>query len=106
MPPEKNPELKRLRTKLSIDILWIYILGILKEKPLHAYALRKEISERFGFKPGNVTAYVVLYKLKNRGFVSAKAEANRTVYSITEKGKGLFKEAEKEFSTRQRLIFK
>lgn len=105
MPLEKTPEIKRLKTKLTVELLWIYILSILKEKPMHAYVLRKEISQRFGFKPGNVSAYVVLYKLKGRGFVSAKKQGNRTVYNISPKGKGLLKDAEKEFSEKQRLIF-
>ena len=106
MALDKTSEMARLKTKLTVDLLWIYILGLLKEKPMHAYIIRKEISERFGFLSGNVSAYVVLYKLQSRGFVSGKEEGNRTVYSITAKGKELFKEAEKEFEKLQKTIFK
>lgn len=105
MALDKTSEMARLKAKLTVDLLWIYILGILKEKPMHAYIIRKEISERFGFLPGNVSAYVVLYKLQGRGFVSSLKKGNRTVYSITAKGRELFKEAEREFENLQKTIF-
>lgn len=100
-----SAEIKRLKTKLSVELLWLYILKLLKEKPLHAYAIRKEIMERFGFLPGNVTAYVVLYKLQARGFVEAKQEGNKTVYSITKQGKMLFAEGKKEWEKTGKQIF-
>lgn len=93
--PYDSPELKRLKSKMTIELLWLYILSILKKKDMHAYALRFAIHKRFGFLPGNVTAYVVLYKLQSRGFVKKKSSGNRVVYSITPKGKELTKSAEK-----------
>jgi DNA-binding PadR family transcriptional regulator len=105
MSLKNSREMVRFRGKLTTDLLWIYLLGILREKPMHAYALRSEIEKRFGFLPGNVSAYVVLYKLQSRGFVSSLQNGNRTVYSITLKGKELLKEAEKEFSAKQKMLF-
>jgi DNA-binding PadR family transcriptional regulator len=102
---EKSREIARLKEKLGIEVLWVYILSLLKKAPSHAYVLRKEIHEQFGFRPGNVSVYVVLYKLEGRGFVSAKREDNRKVYSITEKGKKLFSLAGKEFSEREKILF-
>jgi len=101
---EKSKEIDRLKRKLGIELLWIYLLSMLKKKSSHAYVLRKEIKEKFGFLPGNVSAYVVLYKLKNRGFVSAKKEGNRTVYSITAEGKKLLKDAKKELDNTLKII--
>ncbi len=92
----KSRELERLRRKLGIELLWVYLLSMLRKKPSHAYVLRKEIERKFGFLPGNVSAYVVLYKLQSRGFVSSKQQGNRTVYSITGDGKKLLAEAKKE----------
>jgi len=92
----ESREFQRLATKLGVQLLWIYILALLKKKPSHAYTLRKRISEEFGFLPGNVSAYVVLYKLQSRGFVSTKQDGNRTVYTITRDGKRLLSEAKKE----------
>ena len=104
MAAEKSREIDRLRRKLGVELLWIYLLRMLKNKPSHAYVLRKQIEQEFGFLPGNVSVYVVLYKLKNRGFVSAKKEGNRTVYSITKVGKELLKEAKKELQRIEGLL--
>ncbi len=101
---EKSRELTRLKRKLGVELLWVYILSLLKKKPSHAYVLRKEIEAKFGFLPGNVSAYVVLYKLQNRGFVSAKKEGNRTVYTITSSGKTLLKEAKKELENTLKMV--
>lgn len=100
-----SPEIKRLLQKLSVDILWVYILSLLSKHPAHAYALRKKIMEKFGFLPGNVTSYVVLYKLESRGFVFAKAEHNKKIYRITVKGKKLLEEAKKVFKEKQKIVF-
>lgn len=100
-----SPEIKRLKDKTGIEILWIYILSLLKKKPCHSYLLRKKIEKEFGFLPGEVTVYVVMYKLKSRGYVSSKREENKVVYSITKKGKELLKEAEKIMKKRNKTIF-
>ena len=97
MPKAKESrEIERLKRKLGIELLWIYLLSMLKKKPSHAYVLRKEIEEKFGFLPGNVSVYVVLYKLKKHGFVRAKRDGNKSVYHITASGKSLLKEAKKK----------
>lgn len=84
--------LKELNTK---DCLWIYILSILKRKPMHAYAIRKEVEKRFAFRPGNVTSYKVLYLLKKSGYVSKRTSGRTVVYSITGSGRKELKEAAK-----------
>lgn len=98
-------EIKRFKRKLTVDLLWVYILSILRKKPMHAYALRKEIKKKFGFLPGNVSAYVVLYKLAGRGYVSSKAVGTRKMYNITKKGKKLFSAAKAEFKGMQKKLF-
>lgn len=102
---EQSAEIKRLKSKLSIEVMWLYILKLLKEKPLHAYAIRKKVVEKFGFLPGNVTAYVVLYKLETRGFVEAEQEENKKVYSITPAGKRLFDAGKLEWGNRSKQLF-
>jgi DNA-binding PadR family transcriptional regulator len=96
MPAAKSREIERLRRKLGIELLWIYILSMLKKKPSHAYVLRAQVEEKFGFLQGNVSVYVVLYKLEKHGFVSVKHEGNKSVYSLTSEGRALLKEAKKE----------
>jgi DNA-binding PadR family transcriptional regulator len=78
--------LRRLADLNTKECLWIYILRILKDGPVHAYVLREEVSKRYGFMPGNVTAYRVLYSLKADGLVSKKSDGRKEVYTITPKG--------------------
>ena len=104
MSASKTREIVRLKRKLGVELLWIYLLSMLKGKPSHAYVLRKQIEKKFGFLPGNVSVYVVLYKLQDRGFVRAKKDGNRSVYSITVKGKELLKEAKKELQNTLDLV--
>ena len=99
------PELRRLEEKLTKEVLWLYVLSILSEKDAHGYVLRKQILEKFGFLPGNVTSYVVLYKLESRGFVFAKTVQNKKIYSITAKGKKLLKKAEQVFKKKMEMVF-
>lgn len=85
--------LKRLKLLNTKECLWVYILRMLSDEPSHAYTLRKEIEKRFGFKPGTMTAYKVLYLLSKSGFVTKKEEGRKKIYRITEKGENALKEA-------------
>ena len=96
----QSPEIVRLEHKLGVELLWVFILSILKRENCHAYILRKKISDQFGFLPGNVSAYVVLYKLETRGFVKTTTEGNRVVYSITDSGKKLLDMAKKKIAAK------
>lgn len=102
---KNSPEITRLRTKLGVELLWIYILTLLKKQSSHAYVLRKKIEEEFSFTPGKVSAYVVLYKLKSRGYVSSKKNEAKKIYSITSKGKFLLKEAQKVLKEKENQLF-
>ncbi len=85
--------LRRLAELNTKDCLWMYILRIIRDGPAHAYTLRKEIERRFGFRPGTVTAYRVLYSLRAAGFVTTGSEGRRVVYSLTQKGRRALSEA-------------
>ena len=81
--------LKRLKKKTTTENLWIYILRLLKEKPMYAYELNKNIQERFDFEIGTVSAYVILYKLLKEGYVDTEwreEERQRKYYTITKEG--------------------
>ena len=78
---------EKLNKNNTIDCLYPYILKILSDKPVHAYVLRKEIEKRFGFRPGSVTAYKVLYLLKKEGLVEKTQKDRIKVYTITQKGR-------------------
>ena len=50
----KSPEIGRLKRKMGVEMLWIFILSLLKDKESHAYILKKKIEEEFDFITGNV----------------------------------------------------
>ncbi len=96
--------MEKLRRNNTHECLWPYILRILKDKPSHGYVLRKEIERRFGFKPGKVTAYLVLYSLTKKGYVEKKKIGRRQVYRITSKGRELLRKAVNFYSERARIL--
>jgi len=98
--------LKRLIELNTKDCLWVYILRTLEDGPTHGYAIRKEIEKRFGFRPGTVTAYKVLYLLSKSGFVKKAASGRQKVYAITPSGKKALKGAEDFYKSRVKALQK
>jgi len=75
---------KRLKRKLTIETLWIYVIAVLKKHgALHGYGVKKRIKEEFYFNPATITTYTVLYRMEREGLIE-KAESN--TYKVTEKG--------------------
>lgn len=91
----------RLQRSNTIDNLWLYILFLAKKQPIYAYRLQKDVEEKFGFHPGKITPYRVLYRLEQDGFVKSGMEERRRIYRITEKGK---KELEKAKDLYKKLV--
>ncbi|MCL7382906.1 MAG: PadR family transcriptional regulator [Thaumarchaeota archaeon] len=83
---------RRLTRKITIENLWIYVLSLLRDGPVYGYEVRDRIFKRFGFRPGKITCYVVLYKLEKENLISSRRVdeksrgAPRKYYFITEKG--------------------
>lgn len=96
--------LKRLEHLNTKENLWIYILKILEKSPTHAYTIRKEIHGRYGFRPGTMTAYKVLYLLRKEGFVTKARDGRKRVYTITEKGRRNLSGAIKFYRERVRML--
>lgn len=84
--------MERLKNKTTKELLWVYLLHLLKERDMYAYEIRKKINKEFGFSPALVTSYVVFYKLEREGYVAAKWKENKKYYSLTAKGEKLLKE--------------
>jgi len=95
---------KRLQKMNTIGNLWIYILSLLKKRSVYGYELQKVIFENFGFTPGKITSYRVLYRLEEEGFVKSKTKKMRRVYEITEKGKKEVKGAKEFFKNLTEII--
>ncbi len=95
-----KPPSERFEKSMTVDNLWIYVLRLLKRGNMYPYEMREKIKEEFGFLPGNMTAYIVLNKLKMGGFVKilkkGKAKGpERTYYTITPKGEKELEKAKK-----------
>lgn len=84
--------MKRLKTKTTKEILWIYLLKLLKKREMYAYEIKDELKKSFGFEPALITSYVVLYRLEREGFVETRWDENKKFYRLTSKGKGLLDE--------------
>lgn len=78
---------ERLQKSNTKENLWIYILTVLKKEPAYAWDLPGIIEKEFGFRPGNITPYRVLYRLSDQGFVKSALQDRRRVYKITDLGK-------------------
>ena len=98
--------LKRLRELNTKECLWVYILNLLEKEPMHAYALREQIYRKFGFRPGTVTAYKVLYLLSRDGLVEKKVSGRQKIYSVTPEGSKSLKEAVSFYKDRARILGK
>ncbi len=102
---------RRLKKNVTIDLLWIWVLKLLKESPKYAYELKNEMSKKFGFSPATVTNYKVLYLLKNEGIVrkvemrSGTERIDRKYYEITEIGDKLLVEAKEYFKQLFQKLF-
>lgn len=96
--------LKRLMELNTKDNLWVYVLRILADEPMHAYAFRDEVKKRYGFLPGTVTAYKVLYLLRKGGYVDKQTQGRQKIYSITPKGRKALKEASDFYKERVRML--
>ena len=85
----------RLKNKITKEVLWVYILRLLKERPMYAYELKQRIKEAFDFEPATVSSYVVLYKLEKDGYVTAEwqesgtGKPSRKYYKLTPEGEQL-----------------
>lgn len=90
---------ERFKRKLTIENLWIYVLSLLNESPKYGYEIWASIKKRFGFSPGKVTSYLVLYRLVQEGYIVLEGEIKgglgpaRKYYTITDKGKDLLHKA-------------
>jgi len=108
---ENQLAFERFKRKLTIENLWIYILSLLEEEPKYGYEIYAEIRDRYGFKPGKVTSYLVLYRLVQEGYIVLKEERKgglgpaRKYYSITDKGKKLLTQAQTFLDEMQARVF-
>lgn len=93
---KKQKAMERLRDKLTKEMLWIYILRLLQERPHYSYEIKELVKRRFEFAPALVSGYAIIYKMKREGLIEEEkisSDSPRKYYSITEKGRNAMKEA-------------
>jgi DNA-binding PadR family transcriptional regulator len=111
LKPEETKAYQRLEKNFTIDLLWIWVLKLLREGPKYAYELRQEIQNKFGFSPATVTNYTILYLLEREGVVEKVEKRNsderidRKYYAITDLGEKLMDTAEAYLRTTTDKLF-
>lgn len=84
-----------MKHKLTKEVMWLYVLKLLEQRPMYGYELKDEIKSNFGWAPATVTSYVVLYKLESEGYVKTEVredksnKSKRKYYLITDEGREL-----------------
>ena len=78
---------QRLKNKIEIENLWLFILHSLSREPLSGKELKSMIVKKFDFVTGMVTAYKVLYALESGGYVKSEKMGKYVVYAITKTGR-------------------
>ena len=89
--------LERLKFKIEVEDLWLFVLSSLSRKPMSGKELKALIRRKFDFVTGEVTAYKVLYSLESGGYVVAERSGKYVTYTITKKGRS-------ELSAGRRLL--
>ena len=73
------------------------LLELLQERPMHGYEMMKALEEKSGgfYSPSAGSIYPTLQMLEDRGFVKAKEVDGKKIYTITDEGRALLTERQK-----------
>ncbi len=105
---EKKPKaVTRLVKKLTKEMLWIYILRLLQERPHYGYEIKELINERFGFSPATVSGYAIIYRLMKDGLIEEQHgdDSPRKYYGITKRGQQAMREAKYFLTVTMERVF-
>src|SRR6266705_5801013 len=74
------------------------LLELLQERPMHGYEMIKALEEKSSgfYSPSPGSIYPTLQMLEDRGFVTVQEVEGKKVYSITDAGRALLAERQKE----------
>lgn len=78
--------LHRLKRKLTVENLWIYVIATLLVEPTYAYRVKKLVNEFFEFSPTTITLYSVIYRLSKSGLIKEETVAGGKIYRPTKEG--------------------
>jgi DNA-binding PadR family transcriptional regulator len=73
------------------------LLELLQERPMHGYEMMKALEEKSGgfYSPSPGSIYPTLQMLEDRGLVSVQEVEGKKVYSITDSGRAMLAERQK-----------
>src|SRR5437588_6670684 len=73
------------------------LLELLQERPMYGYEMMKALEEKSGgfYTPSPGSIYPTLQMLEDRGFVTSRDVEGKKVYSITDAGRALLSERQK-----------
>ncbi len=88
---EEPTPLERLKRKLTIENLWLYIIAsLINNGPTYAYDIKRRINDEFKIKPATITVYTVIYKLERENLLERMSDGT---YRVTEKGMQAYRDA-------------
>ncbi|TFG12119.1 PadR family transcriptional regulator [Candidatus Thorarchaeota archaeon] len=99
--------MSRLENKMTKEMLWIYILRLLQERPHYGYEIKELVKKRFGFQPATVSGYAIIYRLIKDGLIEeqARGDSKRKYYDITEEGLRAMQRAKDFINQVQESVF-
>ena len=74
----------------------LILMQLIKEGPLHGYALAAAFEEHFGWKPSQTAVYNALKSMESENLVTAEERIEKgraqKIYAVTEKGQKHYEE--------------
>ena len=81
---------KNIQAKLTKGLLYLIILQLLDNNPMHGYQIISKIRQTFGVLLGASTIYPMLKRMEKEGYVksewSREKDRPRKIYSLTGNG--------------------
>jgi len=92
---------------LNLNLLETRVLWIISKKPVHGYAILKELNKNRKRKTTNGTLYPILQKLAESKAIKVKkiGAREKKIYEISKQGKVVLKEACNELCATFQSIF-
>ena len=70
----KADSFSKLKRKLEIESLWLYIAHILRDSPATVAEIKKKLKYDYGIPVTTITLYTVLYRMEKEGLVNRRMD--------------------------------
>ncbi len=78
-------------------MLSFLILFMLSKKQMSGQDIANELAKRKGMRPSPGTIYPALKRLRNARLIKERKDGKKIIYSLTDDGKNVLREAKKQF---------